>query len=168
MNKSIIWTVVLCILAGILQSTVLEKIALYGAIPDIALCILIFSAYVNGTMTGQVGGFFSGLFLDFFSVAPLGLNCLIRTIIGAVTGLFKGTFFLDKIFLPAILCALGTIIKAIILFILHLVSGRLIPAYPFLSPVFWVELGMNTIIAPLLFIILIRLPFLRPPKWSNK
>jgi rod shape-determining protein MreD len=168
MNKSVIWTAILCIVAGILQSAALGSIALYGAVPDIALCILVFSAYVNGTMTGQVSGFLSGLFLDLFSIAPLGLNCLIRTIIGALTGLFKGTFFLGKIFLPAILCALATIIKAIILFLLHFISGKIIPAYPLLAPVLWIELGMNTIMAPLLFLILHRLPFLRPPQWSNR
>lgn len=160
MIRTIIWTVLFSAVAGILQSTVLSKIAVYGAVPDLALCIVIFSAYVNGTMTGQVSGFFSGLLLDFMSSAPLGLNCLIRTLTGAVTGLFKGAFFLDVFFLPVILCALGTVFKAALLFILHLILGAAAPSYTLFQPLFWVELGLNSLIAPLLFLLLKRIVFL--------
>jgi len=166
MTKTIIWTVILSIVAGILQSTVLGKIALYKAVPDLALCIVVYSAYVNGTMTGQVSGFFSGLLLDFISSAPLGLNCLIRTVIGALTGLFKGSLFLDVFFLPAVLCMLATIAKAVIYFILYFISGKTIPAYSFVTPVFWAELALNTLSAPLLFFLLKRIRFLKPG-WSN-
>jgi len=156
MTRCIIWTVVFSIIAGILQSTVIRHIAFFDVIPDLALCIVVFSAYVNGTMTGQVSGFFSGLLLDFLSAAPLGLNCLYRTIIGALTGLFKGAFFLDVIFMPAILCSLATIIKALIIFILHLVVGSSadIPTHSFTSSTFWIELGYNAVCAPLLFLLL--------------
>ena len=159
MIKCIIWTVVLCVAAGILQSTVIADIMFLNVIPDLALCILVYSAYVNGTMTGQVSGFFSGLFLDFLSAAPLGLNCLIRTLIGALTGIFKGSFFLDVFFIPVILCGLATFMKAIIIFILHLIIGSAVPSYSFISSVFWIELGMNCLSAPLLFFIL---KFIRP------
>jgi len=156
MIKCIIWTVFLCVLAGILQSTLIARIAFFNVIPDLALCILVFSAYVNGTMAGQVSGFCSGLFLDFLSAAPLGLNCLIRTMIGALAGIFKGSFFLDIFFMPVILCALATILKAIILLILHLIFNP-IPAYSFTSSLLWIELGLNCLSAPLLFLILKRI-----------
>lgn len=167
MIKHIIWTVFFCTIAGILQSTILPGIAFYKAVPDLALCILIYSAYVNGTMTGQLSGFFSGLLLDFLSSAPLGLNCLIFTIIAALTGVFKGKFFLDAVFLPAILGALATIGKAIILLALHLVSGKLIPAYSLREALFWAELALNTVSAPVLFFLLKRVWFMGPG-WSNR
>jgi rod shape-determining protein MreD len=143
-------------LAGILQSTLIARIVFFNVVPDLALCILVFSAYVNGTMAGQVSGFCSGLFLDFLSAAPLGLNCLIRTLVGALAGIFKGSFFLDIFFMPVILCALATILKAIILFVLHLIFIS-IPAYSFISSLFWIELGLNCLSAPLLFLILKRI-----------
>jgi len=157
MIRCIICTVVLCILAGILQSTLIARIAFFKVIPDLALCILVFSAYVNGTMAGQVSGFFSGLLLDFLSAAPLGLNCLIRTLIGAIAGIFKGSFFLDVFFMPVILCALASVIKAIILLVLHIIFGSSIPAYSFSSSLFWIELGLNCVSAPFLFMILKRI-----------
>jgi len=155
MIRCIIWTVLFCILAGILQSTLIARIAFFNVIPDLALCILVFSSYVNGTMAGQVSGFCSGLFLDFLSAAPLGLNCLVRTLIGALTGIFKGSFFLDIFFMPVILCALATILKAIILLILHLIFS-FIPSYSFSSSLLWTELGLNCLSAPFLFLILKR------------
>jgi len=155
MIKSIIWTVIFCIVAAILQSTVLDNIAFFGKVPDLALCILVFSAYINGTMSGQVSGFFSGFFYDFLSAAPLGMNSFIRTIIGAVTGIFKGAFFLDIIFLPVIICAIATLIKAILTFLLHVIMGSAVPN-PFIDSGIWIELGLNALSAPLLFLLLKR------------
>jgi rod shape-determining protein MreD len=120
-------------------------------VPDLALCIVVYVSYVNGSMTGQLTGFFSGLCLDFISAAPLGLNCLVRTLIGALAGLIKGNFFLDIFFLPMILCAIATIVKAAVFFILHLVLAKAVPAYSLVTPVFWAELALNCICAPFLF-----------------
>lgn len=162
MNRRIIWTTILCMLAGILQSTLLAKVSILGVVPDVALCIVVYCAYINGTMTGQLSGFLSGLLLDFLSAAPLGLNCLVRTLIGALAGVFKGALFLDYLLMPVILCALATIIKAVIIFILHLFMGSLVQAYSLTTPVFWIELGFNAVSAPLLFLLLRRLTFLTP------
>jgi len=154
MIKSIVWTVILCVLAGILQSTLIAKISVFKEVPDIALCIVVFSAYVNGTMTGQISGFFSGLFQDFLSAAPLGLNCLVRTIIGALAGIFKGAFFLDILIMPVILCSLATLMKALVIFLIHLFMGSAVPAYSLTSSKLWIELGLNAVSAPLLFLLL--------------
>ena len=164
MIRCIIWTVIFSIIAGILQSTLIAKIAFLNVIPDLALCIVVFSAYINGTMTGQVSGFFSGLLLDFLSASPLGLNCLVRTLIGAITGLFKGAFFLDIIFMPVILCAGATLIKAVILLLLNLIFPATVPAYSFLSSTLWIEIGLNSLSAPLLFLLLKQVRFIQPER----
>jgi len=151
MFKNIFWATVFALIAVLLQSTLFSHIAIYRAVPDLALGIVVFSAYLNGSMTGQLTGFFSGLLMDFLSAAPLGLNCIIRTLTGSLTGLLKGAFFLDFLFLPMILCASATILKAITVFILYLIFSGKIPAYSFFAPTFWIELGLNTICAPFLF-----------------
>jgi len=163
MIKNIIWTIILAVAAGILQSTILVNFTLFGAVPDLALCIVVYSAYVNGTMTGQISGFFSGLLIDFLSLAPLGLNSLIRVIIGAVTGIFKGAFFLDVFFLPFILCALATAAKAVILLLINLVM-KTVPVYSMFAPLFWVELGLNSLCAPVLFFLLKHFKLITPKR----
>ncbi len=151
MTKNIIWACVFILIAAILQSTLLAKLAVYHAVPDIALLVLVFVSYVNGTMNGQLTGFFGGIFLDFLSAAPLGLNAFIRTITGALVGLFKGNFFLDYFFLPMALGASSTVLKAVLLFLLHFLFAGAIPSYRLNIPTFWVELIMNTLLAPLVF-----------------
>ena len=160
MIKNIIWTLVFSLIAAVLQSTLLPYVALYRAVPDLVLCIVVYSAYINGSMTGQLSGFFCGIALDFISAAPLGLNALIRTIIGALAGLLKGSFFLDILLLPMILCSSATLIKALLLFLLSLPTGGLIPAYPIAAPTLWAELALNTVIAPFLFALLKRFNFI--------
>jgi rod shape-determining protein MreD len=154
MIKKVIWASVFAIIAAILQSTLFAKLAIYHAVPDLALGILIFSAYNNGAMTGQLTGFISGLLLDFFSAAPLGLNTFVRTLIGAAAGSLKGAFFLDAVFLPLGLCASATLLKALMFAGLHLLFGAPVPCYNPTEPVLWVELVMNTVTAPFLFALL--------------
>ena len=152
MAKKIIWGLVFILIAALLQSTVFSRLAVYiHAIPDFTLIILVFMAYVNGTMTGQLTGFFSGFLLDLLSSAPLGLNALTRTLIGALTGFIKGTFFLDIFLLPMALCAGATAFKVLIYFLLHWLLPGAVPAYNFFSLTVWVELGLNTLLAPFLF-----------------
>jgi rod shape-determining protein MreD len=154
MIKNVIWTVVFGLVAAVLQSTLLSHLALYRAVPDIALGIMVYSAYVNGVMTGQLSGFFYGIALDFLSAAPLGLNALVRTVIGALAGMMKGTFFLDIFLLPMLLCASATLLKALILFLLSLLMSGMIPAYPLAAPLLWAEMALNTLSAPFLFALL--------------
>jgi len=76
MNKIITWATVFAFAAAILQSTILSRLAVYHAIPDLTLGVLLFTAYLNGPMTGQITGFSSGLILDFLSAAPWASICL--------------------------------------------------------------------------------------------
>ena len=156
MIKSVIWTSFFGLIAVILQSTLLARLALYGAVPDIVLGIVVYSAYVNGVMAGQLSGFFTGIVQDFVSAAPFGLNAFVRLLVGALAGLMKGTFFLDVFLLPMILCALATLAKALIIFLLSFFLGDAVHAYPIAAPTLWAELALNIFIAPFLFAFLRR------------
>jgi rod shape-determining protein MreD len=151
MTKNVVWTAVFSLAAALLQSTLFFRLSLNRVIPDFTLGIVVYSAYVNGAMTGQLSGFFSGLLSDFISSAPLGLNALIRTLMGAAVGLLKGTFFLDTVFLPMILCASATLFKALMLFLLNLLLAGAVPSYSLASPALWIELLLNALSAPFLF-----------------
>lgn len=152
MAKNVIWATVFALAALMLQSTLFSRLSLYfHAAPDIALGILVFAAYTNGVMTGQLTGFFSGLLADFLSGAPLGLNTFIRTVMGALGGLMNGFFVEDGLFLPMALCAGATLLKALMFLALHLLLGGGVPMYTLPEPTLWVELLMNTVTAPFLF-----------------
>ena len=151
MNKNVLWATIFSLLAGLLQSSLLARLAIYQAVPDIALGIVVYTAYTNGIMSGQLTGFFSGLALDFLSAAPMGLNAFIRTMVGAAAGLLNGTFFMDSFLLPMALCAGATLGKALFLLLLNLIFSERVRCYSIYEPLLWVELAMNTLLAPLLF-----------------
>ncbi|MDR0910958.1 MAG: rod shape-determining protein MreD [Spirochaetaceae bacterium] len=157
MIKSIVWTTLFAFGFTVLQSTVLINFQLFGIpipAPDLALLVLAYSSYVNGAMVGEVAGFASGVFLDFLSAAPLGLNAFIRTLIGGLAGRLKGAFFLDKFLLPMGLAFVATALKVLVVFILHFIFGSVVAVYHFNAPQLWIELGLNIILAPLLFLLL--------------
>ena len=152
MAKRIVWTLAFILVAALLQSTILSRLIIHiYAVPDLALCILVYSAYLNGTMTGQLTGFISCFLLDFLSASPLGLNAFVRTLTGALAGFIKDTFYLDYFFLPMALCAGATAFKALLFFLLHLLFPEAVPTYVLSGPTLWIELGLNTLSAPLLF-----------------
>lgn len=151
MIKSSIVSLVISFCLLIVETALLSNITVLPAVPDLLLLCLLFIAFYNGSVAGEVHGFFSGLFLDFLSAAPLGLNSLMRTIIGFLAGLFKNNFNADKIFIPAILASSATLFKALALFVISFFYGKSIATYQLTESVFWIELGMNTILAPLVF-----------------
>jgi rod shape-determining protein MreD len=155
MVKRIILGIFIILVAALLQSTILSRLALsIYAVPDLALVILVYIAYANGAMAGQITGFFSGFFLDFLSAAPLGLHAFTRTLAGALAGFLKDTFYLDYFFIPMALSAGATVFKALLYFLLHLLFRDAVPMYDIFALTLWVELGMNTLLAPLIFALL--------------
>jgi rod shape-determining protein MreD len=151
MIKNVVWAGCFALVAALLQSTIFSRLAIYRTVPDLVLGIIVYSAYVNGAMTGQLAGFFAGLLVDFLSAAPLGLHAFIFTLAGALVGAMKGTFFLDPFFLPMALCAGVTALKAALYLGLHILMAGAVPSYTLSGPVFWLELLFNTLLAPFLF-----------------
>lgn len=135
----------------VLQSNVLHFVAIAGAIPDLALILLVFVANKNGPMLGQLTGFASGLVYDFLSLAPLGFHSLTRTVVGALYGKSRGNIFVDPILVPMLLVVVATLVKGILgallsaVFLLDDVAGRVF------SVSFLVEIGLNAFFAPFVF-----------------
>ena len=87
--KKVFFIFVLLLIVILFETALLSNIRLLPVVPDILLLVLLYISVFNGSLTGEVTGFFSGLMLDFLSAAPLGLNCLLRTLIGFIAGLFN-------------------------------------------------------------------------------
>lgn len=143
----------LTILFVVLQSTVLQKIAVYGVVPDLALIIIVLTSNSLGPMKGQFLGFFAGLAQDILSSGPLGFNALIRTIIGFFFGKLKGKFFLDSILLPILFIISATLMKEgliTLLSFIFLTESEII----LFGRSFLIELGLNAVLSPFIFALL--------------
>lgn len=151
MIKSSIWAFVFSFCLLIIETALLSNLTVLPVVPDLLLLCLLFVSVYNGTVFGEVHGFLSGFILDLLSASPLGLNSLMRTVIGFVAGLFKESFNMDKVFFPALLASAATLSKAVLLLVLSFFFGEKISVYRFGESVFWIELCMNAILAPLMF-----------------
>jgi rod shape-determining protein MreD len=147
------FTVIVFLLSLLLiETAVLANIVYLPVVPDIMLISVMYLGLKNGQVTGETTGFLSGLMIDFLSGAPLGLNCLVRTIAGYLCGLFAGTLNSSGVLIPALLGFCITVLKVMLLNIISFFyPGSIILTYNFFSLQFAAELGLNTVAAPILF-----------------
>jgi len=154
MIRSILFSSILLIVSGIVQSTWFGAISVFGAIPDLSLVILVWLAYKNGPVEGPVSGFIAGFAEDCISASPLGFHAFVKTFVAAMAGLLHGSFYIDRIFLPLVMGFLATILKAVGAGFLVLLFGVKMQTYNFLDRILWVEAVYNGLIAPLVFLLL--------------
>ena len=81
----------LIVAAMVVQVSILARLGLPGAVPDLLLLVVIGLALVYGHVTGCLIGFFGGLFID---LAPpsdhaVGRYALVLCVVGYVAGLLK-------------------------------------------------------------------------------
>lgn len=151
MIRKIFWALLGIFIVILLQSTLTNYISFFNVMPDIALCILIYISFGNGVMTGQLTGFASGLLIDVVTLAPLGFNALMRTIIGAISGLFNGLFFMDAVLMPVLFCALATVLKGLFILLAGTFFDYSFSALAFTDSRFWIEVVYNAVLGPFVF-----------------
>lgn len=163
-----LWGYMILLIFLVLQSTILHKIALEGAKPDLVLLAVAYLANKNGKMAGQTYGFVSGLIEDFLSVSPLGFNGFLNTIVGFLYGLTSETFFIDQVIIPMIMGGVATLIKGVgISFLAGLFNLENLH-FNLFSITFLVEIGYNMVLAPFLFALLGLFKGLSPKKqWEG-
>lgn len=139
---------------ALLQTVLLDAIAIAAVTPDLVLLALVYTAGRNGAMYGQATGFLAGMVEDLASIAPLGFHALLRLVIGFLTGLTRNKVFLDPIFVPIILIASATLLKWMVAALIAGVFSVDPAAATLFSRRFFIELGYNAILAPPVFAIL--------------
>jgi rod shape-determining protein MreD len=154
MVRSIVVSTLIVVACDFAQSTWFSAISVLGVKPDLALLVLIWLSYQNGSVAGSAAGFLSGLAQDFISASPIGFNAFIKTAVASAAGLLHGSFYIDRLLLPVILGAAGTLAKALAAGLLFLVFGSKLHAYELFGRTLWLEAAYNGVIAPLVFLLL--------------
>lgn len=147
------------VLFFLLQFTLIEKIQIGNAVPNICLILIVSIAYFNGSSYGAVFGFIIGLLYDIFFGTFLGFYSLLYVLIGYLIGFFNKTFF-DLNFdlkLPAIfICVSGFIYNLVTYVCFYLLNGDLNFKYYLINliiPEIIYTLVVGIIIYRLLFLI---------------
>lgn len=152
-KKNSYFGIILVFITLILQTTILANISFKGIKPDYVLIMLILLSNNMGSIKGQLLGFSTGIVEDFLSLSPLGFNSLIKTIIGYLSGTTYGKIFLDPIFVPIIFVFLGTLIKSLLSYLLLSIFIAEKAEFIFTSALL-IEIALNILITPLLYLIL--------------
>lgn len=141
---------------ALLQSTWLSGLSLLGASPDLPMLVLAWVAFNNENVEGPVSGFFGGLVEDAISAVPLGFHAFSRSLTALVAWLLHGGVKMDGIVLPLLFGIAGTVLKAVSGIVVNLLFGVDGFLYNLGEPGFWVEMGMNALIAPVVFFLMSR------------
>ena len=150
MFKSFLCSFLILLCSVIVETSILSNISFLPAVPDLALICVLYFSFLNGKNYGQVSGFLSGLLLDFLSGSPLGFNCLYRTVIGYLSGVFRRTINASGFIVPSVIGLLATILKVFLIWLISLFfkSIKIYNIFPFS---FLFELVMNVLLTPLMF-----------------
>ncbi|MBO6218855.1 rod shape-determining protein MreD [Treponema sp. UBA3813] len=151
MFKSFFVSVLILLCVVIFETAILSNLLFLPAVPDLLLIVSLYLSVHNGKIFGVSSGFVSGLFLDFLSVSPFGLHCLLRTIIGYVMGIFNKTLNMNGIFLPILIGFIATLIKVLLVFVISVFFPDSVIPYSIFSKAFLFELCANSILTPLVF-----------------
>ncbi|MBP5520700.1 MAG: rod shape-determining protein MreD [Treponema sp.] len=152
MAKSILVSSFIMLCAAIIESSILSNITFLYIVPDLVLICSLYFAMLNGKVVGETTGFVSGLILDFITGFPPGFNCLYRTIIGYVYGIFSKTIIISGIIMPMLSVGIGTIAKTLMVHLIALLFPNVkIYIAGIISYDFLFEFIANIILAPFIF-----------------
>jgi rod shape-determining protein MreD len=152
-TRVLIYTAILAGLA-ILQTNVLQAIAIAGVRPDLALIVIAYYAVTNGSFEAEIGAFAGGLVEDVLSLAPPGFHALLRTLMSFLYGLLHNRMLVDAVLVPFVLLAIGTVVKALFASLTATIFGISGVSSVALSSRLLVEVGYNAVLAPILFTLL--------------
>ena len=101
----------------LLQWLVFLRLPLWDVVPDVVLLYVALQALQYGRVTGAIAGFGAGLLMDvvLFATtgAPLGLNAMLKTLMGFVIGLFRSDQG-DKMRIDPIQAFIGAFVIAVV------------------------------------------------------
>ena len=159
-HRPIILTILLLGAAVLLQTTVLEIVAVFGVKPDLQLILVAFLALRRGSMSGQIAGFVGGLLEDVVTLSPLGFHAIVKALVGFCAGLPFGLIRASAVVVPVLLVAGAVLVKGLASGVLSLAFQIPLDAH-LLEERFWIESAYNVILAPLLFALLSQIRLLR-------
>ena len=167
-KESFFISLLLVFILVILQSTLFYFAVSRVVIPDFALIVVAFCGARRGMQDGQILGFFNGLAEDFMTASFPGFNALIKTIIGFLSGTIKNKMLFDPVIFPILFIFFVTLIKGILAAVIAYLffPEGYFPAV--FSSSFLMEIVLNSLFAPLIYLILKKTHLIPNDIWGGK
>ena len=152
MARSLLLSSFILLCVTVVESSILSNLAILYVVPDLVLICTIYFSLLNGKALGVTNGFISGLFLDFITGLPLGFNCLYRTFLGYLYGLFSNTIIISGIMVPMMSVGIGTLAKTLLVHLIALFFPNVnIYVTSIISYQLLFEFVENVLLAPFIF-----------------
>ncbi len=154
MIKKVIISILIILVAFLLQTTFFQALELANVVPNLVLVVTVSYGYLRGRTHGMWIGLVCGLMLDMMYGSVIGLYGFIMMTIGFFIGYIKKLFFTESIILPIALISVGDFVYNMYYYITEfLLRGRL-HFFFYLTRVMLPEI-LYTVIIGLLFYYLI-------------
>lgn len=112
---------VVSLVQGILKGIVVfNGIAIF---PDIALIILVLFSVEFGRGVGQSAGWLGGILEDFALAQPLGVNAMVKMLMGTTFGALKGRFVVGAVLVALFTVGVATIFKYAVTWLIARIFG---------------------------------------------
>lgn len=152
------WVIVLlCLLAHVVQTSLLDHAVLWGVRPDLVLIMVCIVAIRRGPLDGAVAGAIAGFFVDLASGRLIGLGTLGKTVAGASVGWAGQRVFGDNVMAVVGMTAAGSVIEQGIY-----IFGAWAFGFPFplaesivriALPSLWYDAAASAVVYPLFFLL---------------
>jgi len=108
---------VIVILAYIFQTVIIPDFNIGGVAPNLSLVLVCSIAFLFGSQTGAIVGFFSGLLMDFNQGHTIGLYAFLFMYIGLILGQSNKRFFKDNYIVAIAFTGIATFICETLIYI---------------------------------------------------
>ena len=102
----------------ILQTVLQPFIVINGIYPELTLISLMYYGNSRNQLCGQFSGLFTGIAIDFLSLAPLGFFAFIYTLMGFLVGVTRKKVYANSILTTLLLTIIAFAFKGVVAFIL--------------------------------------------------
>ncbi len=137
--------------ALLLQTTILEQVAIIGVKPDLVMLLTILNSFLLGTREGAFLGFAGGIIEDLFAGSYIGLNALSKMTAGYLAGAVGVRLNRENTPVAAGVTFVSAVAGLVVHYLLSLSLGIYIPVFYALFRVAFPTAFYTALLAPLFF-----------------
>jgi rod shape-determining protein MreD len=133
----------------VVELTVLDRLRVFGAGPDVMLLLAVVAGIVGGPRVGALLGFAAGILLDLFLETPMGLSALVFCLVGYAVGNIQGGVLRAAWWIPIVTTLVASVAGVLAYALVATVVGQPDLVTPHLFLVAAVVGVFNAIASPL-------------------
>jgi rod shape-determining protein MreD len=135
--------------AAVLQVGLFSQLPIFGVKGILLLCLAVVSGTTLGPERGAIIGFMCGLMMDLLTVTPLGLCCMVFTVVGFAGGRYQLSVTRTSTLRVMVTAFVGSVAALVLLVLVGYVLGQRNMLTGHLPAILVVVSAINALLAPL-------------------